>query len=167
MLNYDHTRMGLHIHKLPNKYSSLYPAGVAMDEYISLAKDMADVFTKVEKTKKSLNIFCRGSSGAMLSALFASNIRDREVLIIHVKKDGERSHSSTTHNSNVSTERWVCNDDFINIIIDDFIRSGETVNEIYKRINQVNTTDIDYLIIHDGYSSSDIRFKPRHIISND
>lgn len=83
---------------------------------------------------KYVNIWCRGSSGAILASLFSVQINSDPSLnlkykIQHVKKDGEQSHSDGIFISSSINE-----ENNINIIIDDFMATGATIYYILEAI---------------------------------
>ena len=98
---------------------------------LEISKEMAFHIKKRATKDKRVILWCRGSSGAILSGLVSAHMKTKVVLVNHIKKDGENSHSSKfTINS------FDKND--INIVIDDFIASGETFREIVKSIKECN-----------------------------
>lgn len=112
--------------RLPQKYWLSYPVGNKMNAAIGFTKLCATRFNNIKEFKdiSNINVYCRGSSGAILAALFVSFLgNNKPITIVHVKKPGEQSHAYSTPNNSSS---------YINIIIDDFIETGNTVNEIYK-----------------------------------
>ena len=96
-----------------------------------------------------MRLICAGSSGAILSSIIATQLAS-VVEIIHVKKAGEESH------------HWSCTSelkgDFLNIIVDDFIASGRTINMIYDKFTQSNCSDtVDGLIVNSRVHKETIR----------
>ena len=130
-----------------------YPVGsniMSAIRYIDLVYDI--LFPKI--TTDVVVIWVRGSSGAILGALLAAKIGEK-AFIAHVKKQGESSHSDGNH-------FYIPDGTKTHIILDDFLSSGATVNEIYKAANKY-TRKIDYLILsmtQDGQ----IDFSPEHLI---
>lgn len=111
---------------------------------------------KIPKISK-INIWCRGSSGlSIASCLFIKLEKYYTPTISYVKKEGESSHHRRTHLSRNG----------INIIVDDFIHEGTTVNSIYKKMKDENVIVMDYLIVTKGYSSALIDFIPKYLITN-
>lgn len=114
-----------------------YPLGSSMKKDLILINLLIDKYKEIDIYKdKYINLFCQGSSGAIMATIFAMNIPNCK--IIHIKKDGEVSHSdnySSTYKNNS-----------INIIIDDFICTGTTVNRI-ANFMQNEDHRIDCLII--------------------
>lgn len=135
-----------------------YPIGINMAHNLPVIQGLAKTFKKEYKSKKKINVFCMGSSGAIMAAIFASIVKN--VTVIHIKKDGEKSHSEYTDYSRFIGE------DTTNIIIDDFIGSGDTMRMIYKKI--VPKVEIDYLILGYCYNverkMNILDFTPKNVI---
>jgi len=126
-----------------------------------VGKDIIKAMNYVETVHKVLkpligdsnvNLWVRGSSGAILGALLAARIGSK-AKINHVKKEGERSHQGG----------YSFNVDGINIILDDFIASGETVNKIYEEM-QKRAANVDYLIVTSLYYNTRLNFEPTYIV---
>jgi hypothetical protein len=146
--------------KLKSKVN--YPFGPNIKENIPYVKIIAEEFTTFwnnlplqEKKSQKINILCRGSSGAMMAALFSAEIIEwATVKISHIKKIGEDAHNNDL---SVSPDHFV-------IIIDDFISSGATVNAIYDQFLAEVDTRIDLLCVTGNVYEKDIRFKPKYIM---
>jgi hypothetical protein len=111
------------------------PFGENMNTNIPSIKLMAEEFVKLEEYKdKIVNLFCMGSSGSICATLFLMNVPN-ECYIYAIKKDGEESYSSET-----GTLHYNPNDDseFVNIIIDDHVATGKTLNQIYDKVQLLN-----------------------------
>ena len=102
-----------------------YPVGENIKFYFNSCKEVAEIIEK-EFPNKSITFWCRGSSGAMISALVCQHLGD--VNIFHVKKQNEISHYSSIDRYNE-----------INIIIDDLMSTGETVDCIYQKMIEKNS----------------------------
>ena len=89
-----------------SKFIQEYPVGENIKSYFDSCKEVAEIIEK-EFPNKSITFWCRGSSGAMISALVCQHLDD--VNIFHVKKQNEIAHYSSINHYNE-----------INIIIDDF-----------------------------------------------
>ena len=105
-----------------------YPVGEHINHYFHICKEIAELIT-LNFPDKSITFWCQGSSGAIISALVSQHLPNSN--IYHVKKTGENSHSySISH----------VND--INIIIDDLMCSGNTVeniaNELTEKCHYIN-----------------------------
>lgn len=109
---------------------------------------------------KELCLLATGSSGAIIAGLIASKLGGAfsRVKICHLKKQGEKSHSSGIRPSSQS----------LKVIVDDFISSGETVNRIANgfdlpHVNAICVTEeiykdrikfsFDYAICHSYFES--------------
>jgi adenine/guanine phosphoribosyltransferase-like PRPP-binding protein len=100
-----------------------YPVGENIQSYLPTIRGMIKAIKALDK--KDIKLCCRGSSGAIISGIIAAEIPECE--IIHVKKDGETSH---TYNS----EYTILPSDYI-IYVDDFVSSGSTMLAINRALN--------------------------------
>lgn len=134
-----------------------YPVGRYIYENIGQIKEMVASYNSIEEFKgKEINLICRGSSGAIIAGIFASLMPVR-CYIFHVKKDGENSHHGQCGRINN------CGD--VNVIIDDFIASGSTMNAIYEKlliIHDLQSISIDCVCITSTYS--EVNFTPKYVI---
>ena len=125
---------------LENGRYLVYPIGSNVSSMVVYIENIVTTFKehKINLDKKSnvICIWCRGSSGAMLAGMFAYTFKEATVRIKHVKKEGERSH-----NSYISA--FPSNS--IDIIIDDFMDTGETIFRIWY---DSPIKKIDYLILN-------------------
>lgn len=141
-----------------------YPIGSDMPEIIKMAKEAAEKFDKIKAFKnKTVNVVCRGSSGAILAALFVAHCSNLSRFYIrHIKKDNEDSH--TLNNSSLIKDAIV-------LVIDDFISSGITMSAIYKALKYHKVTKVDCLIVDSGYRTYEdgkgCCFKPDYLITRD
>lgn len=76
---------------------------------------------------KTLVMWCRGSSGAIIAGILSYLIPNS--IIQHVKKPGEHSHS---------TGRYVKRENTYNIFVDDFIGTGETFYRVQEEMKKYN-----------------------------
>ncbi len=120
-----------------------YPVGERISENMELIKEMVDKFKGLKlHVGKHVNIICRGSSGAIIAAFFAMKLP--KCSIAHIKKEGESSHNSSF---------YLVEDDAVNIIVDDLISSGSTMNTIYEKVKfKYSKIKIDAVCIS-GYSN--------------
>lgn len=117
-----------------------YPVGRYMKDAIDFVDNVIEKIQteKLFPTGKEYILWCRGSSGSILAALLASKIVPLPVIIRHVKKPMEDSHS---HNKfSTSSNQY-------NIIIDDFVASGETVRSIALEMAKAGVEEIDCIIL--------------------
>lgn len=134
-----------------------YPVGDDIIAAIDFTNKSAAAFNDNFASYEYVNIWCRGSSGAILAALFASKLNAANIKIIHIKKEGEHSHGNVSPLSSYS--------DPINVIIDDFIATGDTLNKIYKAVKSTGINIVDVLVIGNGHSSYKLTFQAKTIIS--
>lgn len=124
------------IHKYPELDSIEYPVGSNMSYNISIIKKMVSII-KRNYNDKPINLFCQGSSGAIVAAIICLYVNGCK--IIHIKKDGEDSHSLSCPQS-----------DSYNIIVDDFIVSGATIQRIIEETARIHyIREFDALIVSD------------------
>ena len=120
-----------------------YPVGYHIQDAINFVNNATQVIMEMAKKKqfplKDIDIWVRGSSGAILGGLLTQRlftIGFTNISVIHIKKDGENSHTENVFRTNGK----------YNVIIDDFIASGETMNEIAKIAGKY-VKKIDLLIV--------------------
>ena len=106
--------------KVPNLHGIPYPLGSYINSSLPTIFLMADTIKKYYGGKK-ISLWCRGSSGAIISGIIASRVDN--CIICHIKKQREYSHASTSFDAESE----------VNIIVDDFIETGETIREIHKQ----------------------------------
>lgn len=143
-----------------------YPVGVKMGHTVALTKSMANGIREVLTAKGgNINLFVMGSSGAIIGALVAAELVDWgfQVWVVHFKKEGENSHCNTP--------RYSENEDTFNIIVDDLIASGETVNRIYKLASNLwwdssKPFFLDALCVTGGFNPFNVKFDVGTLISN-
>ena len=140
-----------------NADTFIYPVGKHINLAILFIDSMLPHLLK-EIGDKHINLFVRGSSGAILGALLAKSVKN-PTTIYYIKKDGEDRHGG---DPGLFTEIK----DGVNIILDDFISSGNTINSIYKKISPI-ISKIDGVIVIDGpFSEWCLDFKPNFVISD-
>lgn len=142
--------------KLNTNNDISYPVGNNMKTTLEIVADMASKIKKLYSIQP-LNLFVRGSSGAILSGLIVSFLKRYDCRIIHIKKENEYSHGGTSFS--------LINPTAPNIILDDFISSGETVNSIYLALQKYNHTNIDVLCVSGTVRPDTLDFNPTYIIS--
>lgn len=121
------------LYVIPNQYQIKYPVGYNIQNAITFINNVTEVIMQMAIKKqfpiKDIDIWVRGSSGAILGGLLTQRLLTigyENISVIHIKKDGEDSHSENVYKTNGK----------YNIVIDDFIASGSTMNEIAKVANQ-------------------------------
>lgn len=140
----------------PLECSELYPIGTNIPDTLVYIDRVMEKLGPLIKDR-IVNIWCRGSSGAILAALLVSKIGSK-TMIHHVKKEGETSHIDGEY-------IYAGTNKGLNIIIDDFSRSGETLNAIWK-VAVKYVYSIDFLIINNRYTHNKwgLDFVPKTLI---
>lgn len=122
--------------EIKNLKQSSYPVGLNIEKNIPLFQRLASEFEMIDEFKGvDVNIFVTGSSGNIAATIFAMTVRNN-CIIYSIKKPGESSH-------NKGCEAYINNKDSINIIIDDEIASGRTINFIYDTIQKHNRNPVE------------------------
>lgn len=137
-----------------------YPVGNYINANIPKITSMVKALRKIKVLNTKLisngvNIICRGSSGAIIATIFATQLADVTSKIIHIKKDGESAHSSGT---DILREG-------VNIIVDDFVSTGETMTAIYKAFKDLTPKEIDVVCITGR--ARPISFNPKYYIASE
>ncbi len=138
-----------------------YPVGYNITndtKYINLVKPVLLKLLKESFPHKSnkIDIWVKGSSGAILGGMLATHLPEDRVTIKHIKKSGESSH----HN-NLSLYGF---NERVNIIIDDFIESGKTINSINDELKNKGVS-CDILIIANTMFIERLNFQPDYVIT--
>lgn len=107
-----------------------YPVGVKFETSKKAISRLVSTFKTIDEFKgKNINIFCMGSSGAIIATVFAMKVSNCKIVM--VRKSSEHCHSNNydlhKHHSK----------DAINVIVDDFIDTGNTINSIYNQLKMM------------------------------
>ena len=134
-----------------------YPFGIYAAENIPAINNLIDGFKTIEEFRgKNINFLCMGSSGAMIGLMFAMQIPNSKV--IHIKKSGESSHNDYGHKIKALYF------DTVNVIVDDFISTGSTVNQIYKSTEDIINV-IDCVCVGSYKKTLEyLNFKPTYFV---
>ncbi len=104
-----------------------YPIAAHIRENLDLIHNMANqIVVNFQTEINFINLVCRGSSGAMISAIIASRIPQVR-RIYYIRKETESTHSMPFA---FSSEKPKKGD--LNIFVDDFMESGNTFIETVK-----------------------------------
>lgn len=160
----DYTKYSLMIRKL------YYPIGLNFSENLANMKTMGDslfmiLYENYGAEIPHLNLFCTGSSGAIISSIIAQKLDEKKLSysLLHIKKDGETSHSAQVPVYS-GYEFTNC----LNIFVDDFISSGSTISKLHKTVvEKFPQFKLDVICVT-GYVESNIidEFKPKIIIES-
>lgn len=134
-----------------------YPIGKYLDAGIQTIHALAQEFvTHLGRRKvkpKRITFWVRGTSGAMLAGIILQYLTEHnhhKVTVHIVRKPDEDSHGS-----NYSLY-YECGDEYVNVIVDDFICTGSTLDKIYQTIydkrvechkEEHPSPVVDYLIV--------------------
>lgn len=128
-----------------------YPVGTYIKNNLPTILEMKDLLYSIYGNSK-ISLWCRGSSGAIIAAIISQAFSD--VIINHVKKEGESSHGTGI---DFEKER-------INIIVDDIVSSAITVNAIYKEFSIRGGDKIECLCVADSIFVRNLKFIPNTIV---
>lgn len=106
-----------------------YPIGEYIANNLPTILEMVKI---IKELNQPVNLWCRGSSGTIIAAIIAFHIE--KCVICYVKKPNEENH----HNFKINYE-----EDYLNIIVDDFIATGYTISSILEKIPKTP----DYIIV--------------------
>lgn len=104
-----------------------HPIGTHLSENLPYIKAMTKLIRK-HPNLDNLVLVCRGSSGAIISSIIAINLVPIPP-IVYLRKDGELGHThfNRSYLEDISKEF---------VVVDDFIASGETINNIVKTLKE-------------------------------
>jgi hypothetical protein len=136
--------------KVGNMYE--YPVGISVQDSIEITKSIAYKLEQVFPDRHKI-LWCRGSSGAMLS--YGTAMIIPVYRIIHIKKEGEYAHYAGIFVNNFPV-------DAVNIIMDDFISTGDTVNTIWSFMEYYHIK-CDCLCVTGEVDVRILKFKPSYI----
>lgn len=105
-----------------------YPVGLNMTKNLVAINEMATRLTEVYPGK-DFTLWCRGSSGSIIAGILSYLLRGN-IIINHVKKEGEYSHSSSVSTLQEPNTR-------IHVIVDDLIASGYTIESILDKMTNL------------------------------
>lgn len=121
----------------------IYPVTKYIKEAVDYIDNISPILIKdiKESNKLFVNIWVRGSSGAFLAGLLTPYLINGKIEcnICHVKKSGEKSHSPYIDHFRI--------DKSYNVILDDFMQSGNTINSIFYKMKFYNCNIVDSLIL--------------------
>jgi hypoxanthine phosphoribosyltransferase len=134
------------------EYQMDYPVPSNIKENMDAIMDMAETIElyypeMVERSNRTqVNLWCAGSSGSTIASIIATYLlsHDIDTKITYVHKQREDPHCEPMYKAYYT----------INIIVDDFICSGNTVSRIYNHIKLAYIpADIKDLFSQDEYNT--------------
>lgn len=114
-----------------------YPIGKYVMANLVVINHMAAIIQH-KYTNKYINIWCRGSSGSIVAAIIASQLQNITFRIVYVPKENEVKHQIDRPNLDSTT---------INIIVDDFVASGQTIKSIVEDARYHDVKNFDLLLV--------------------
>lgn len=143
-----------------------YPTGTNMDMATIFATTVALTIAQDNTKSDIVEIWVRGSSGAILGALLFQALTTLKpqyrIKVHHIRKDGESTHSG---NGGIAWRSQ--GPSAYNIIIDDFISSGTTLKQIFKVIDASGIQIVDCVAIGEAdYWPIDLPVETKMLISN-
>ena len=121
-----------------------YPVGTFISYNTPIIKNMAN-YIKRKFPEETISLWCRGSSGAIIAGIISSILKGRTD-IRYISKNDEKRHDKTS----------ILYKSTINIIVDDFVCTGETIDDI---INKSGCKKFDLLIVSGNISENFIKSK--------
>jgi len=127
--------------RVPDLGQVCYPVHREIQDKFHTMEVMAKEIIKVIPAKKSIVFFCRGTSGIIFATFMVNYLynfnRDIVAHIEYVQKPEEDRHdSSKTPPKLLSSKNF-------NVIVDDFMASGLTLQKVYQRIQEsIKTVDL-------------------------
>ena len=115
----------------------VYEVGRNITNNLPVIAEMANAIKKAYPRKKIV-LWCRGSSGTIIASVIAAKLGKKVTAIAYVRKENEDRHGvGVLYSSNDGKA--------INVIVDDFIETGKTINAIIDRINSFSEyTDTEF-----------------------
>lgn len=135
-----------------------YPVGSNIQTNLPVIMSMIEKLKQILDPNKDVILWCRGSSGAIIAGIIASQISNARVS--HVKKDGEGSHSGDVSCLPSRPRKTT------NVIVDDFMASGETINAIFAKMKE-NKVKAHVLCVGGCVYTKSLKFKPDFIIAGE
>lgn len=138
-----------------NLHTITYPVGYYLEGNLShIDKLCIDTVKHIDnQTRRDVVIYCMGSSGSILSTFLSIKLKQELNItpqIIHLKKDGEKSHGAS-----YTGDFQSCN---FNMIIDDFMCSGATLNTIYQKIWNSDDRPMDLVALTGHFYEKNVNF---------
>lgn len=135
-----------------------YPVGSGPRQLADHAMAWAPEIEKLLSVSDKYFMVCTGSSGAMCATAI-NMLLSNPLEVVHIKKDGETSHSSRNGGLKPSLKYLGTP-----IIVDDFIASGATIHRIAKAIREDAYRVVDCVVV---MGNSHVDGAERHLRSID
>ena len=129
-----------------------YPVGASMKTNMAIMRTLAEFYVSIAP-KGVHNIFCQGSSGIIMATIFAQVINQEllsDAMVLPIRRAGEFTHSPHAI--------YDVEPDNINIIVDDFICSGDTVKRVHEAMTSkmIGCTKLYAVIVGRANGTEDV-----------
>lgn len=132
------------IYQIPELDELPYPIGKELKPLIKFIKDVVKIIknNNILPLDLPIKIWVRGSSGAILSGILCTKLmticKKNSITIKHIKKPGEYSHD---------VYKPAAIESSYNIVIDDFVSTGDTMEHIQETLNKHKVPKVNLLIL--------------------
>ena len=141
------------LHKNKKLLLCSYPVGNDIPGWTRIAGVMASIIKKHADKVEDIALLVTGSSGAIIGTLVASKLKNYNVKVKHLKKDGEKSHSMPIPRV---FEYEKC------FILDDQVSTGETLARLLYKFQ----TDVEAIIVIDRVEMDVIKSIEKNYLVN-
>lgn len=127
-----------------------YPLGEHLQDSLDSIQELADyTFNSMLEAKMDMsyiNFIVRGSSGAIMGTVFAMKFMEKlpssTIRVIHIKKEGERSHNGGFDVADFNA--------ITNVFVDDFIATGATIQKTIEKVREImgESFSFDFLAVN-------------------
>lgn len=140
----------------------LYPAHIGIRASMNYINNAFEILQPLVKDKKDINLWCMGASGMHVASLLVSkfDVNDYDIKICYIRKEDDECHD-------VRRELYF-HEDGLNIMIDDVVETGNTLNLLQKECKEKTKLDVDMLIVSSGcyrMTTWKLKFKPKMLIT--
>jgi orotate phosphoribosyltransferase-like protein len=122
-----------------------HPIGANLSYNLPIIMDMVKLLRQNKFT--NLGLVCTGSSGAIIATVIAQQL-EKIPLIIYLRKPGENGHSHLNTNN--------LNNVIDIVVVDDFISTGSTINNIIEQLKQLGKNKAKGLCLSGDYGISQL-----------
>lgn len=140
-----------------------YPMHFNLEHKFEILEAMGKAILKaIPKACHSINLICRGTSGVIVATQifhYMHSRTDDDVNIVYVSK-GENRHGGDIE------PRWrLRNQGVCNIIVDDFVSTGATMDRIYEQLVKEDVHIVDMICVSGCFKKSRVQFPVKKIIA--
>jgi len=141
-----------------------YPVHANLRENVERIKLMGKLIFKKVSIDKNLILYCTGTSGIIVATQlynYLSKKGYKSVNIVYITKPKENRHGNKISPYIPSLPSHY------NIIVDDFVSTGTTVNRIFNEMNNATFYfEVDMLCVSGMVIASRLAFAPKKIIAS-